>query len=418
MSSVASVFAHGGQDYMKWQSAIKFSGGSGYELVAQTTSMDWNCIATPSPITYYLSPNGAFGCDLYTVQPRRSTVFEGAYHLTIDVRNGVVRTLDSTWSARADAVHGLYDPPVAPSPISPGQGASWPSSKTTTSASKETDALGRAGFSKSGSTTATQTAFSASISTPASPSSLHEAPTPLATSVPTASPDSTTKSSSMGATLSTDKPVQSGHSSGNDPSEEVSATFGPSRSTQSCKFTHDPPNAVLVDKTVTVTASGSPATVNGHEISAVAGGIVIGASTASLEPSGSGRITGFSVDWTIGGHTYTAVQDPSANNDVILDGTVTLKPGSTAPPFEAQTFRLQPNVLEIDGSSTAALASTSEPNIVPALIAADHGTFTAVWGISESKDVIVDGTATLTAGSAARTTAGKYLQRRFPNVDR
>jgi len=153
-------------------------------------------------------------------------------------------------------------------------------------------------------------------------------------------------------------------------------------------------NTVLVDKTVTVLLVGLQPLLTVMRLAQFSGGIVIGASTVSLEPSGSGPTTGFSMELKIGGQTYKAVQDPSANNDVILDGTVTLKPGSTAQPFEAQPFRLQSNVLEIDGSSLAALASASEPNIVSTLIVADHGTFTVVWCISESKDVIVDGTAT------------------------
>lgn len=69
MNSVASIFAHGGQDYMKWQRVIEFVGRHGYQLVSQTASMDWNCIGTPSPIAYYLNRNRAFGCNMYAVHP-------------------------------------------------------------------------------------------------------------------------------------------------------------------------------------------------------------------------------------------------------------------------------------------------------------------------------------------------------------
>lgn len=127
----------------------------------------------------------------------------------------------------------------------------------------------------------------------------------------------------------------------------------------------------------------------------------------------------FSPDMTLGRYTNTAVQDPSASNAVILDYVVILPVGSAAKPFEGHTFRLQSNVLDVDGSSLVALARAFEPNFVSTIVDSDNGTFTAVWGVSESKQVRIDGTATLTAGSPSRTIASNTfsLGSRVLNAD-
>lgn len=249
MNSVASVIAHGGADYMQWMSVIKFGGGYGYELASETRPVNWASVAVPAPTAYYLNPNGAFGCDLDPNHPQCSTIFEGAYFPMVDVGHGL-KTIDAAWTACADAVHGLYDPPIALQPANSVQGPSYPTPSSRTS----------------------------STSAPASPSSSQHAPTPPATSTPVAYPDSTTASDSSVATARpasyTAQPssfVQSTHADDpssndpgtpntehNDPSPESSGTSTPAEGSALPQYSSTTRNAAGHAGQPSPTAIGDP----------------------------------------------------------------------------------------------------------------------------------------------------------------
>lgn len=160
--------------------------------------------------------------------------------------------------------------------------------------------------------------------------------------------------------------------------------------------------APVIDGT-TLSADGSPKTLDGQVVSAVNGGLVIGSQTVHL---GSDPTPNLGHDqretFTANGQTFTAAPG-SSKGEIIIDGT-TVSAGHAAVTVNGATISAGSDGLVVDGStvSYADVTGSSHPAVVT--LGSDVATASTV-----SSGVFAIGTVTLTVGESGTTISGHTI---------
>lgn len=102
-ASVAHDIAFGESDY--YSLFIDLKDQSAYSFAA----VDYNAIASPPPIAYYLGLNMPPGCNEEGPHPECSTIFDGAYRPGLKVPKQLLSMMTG-FEQCIQALHGLYDP--------------------------------------------------------------------------------------------------------------------------------------------------------------------------------------------------------------------------------------------------------------------------------------------------------------------
>ncbi|KAK5127522.1 hypothetical protein LTR85_006861 [Meristemomyces frigidus] len=116
---------------------------------------------------------------------------------------------------------------------------------------------------------------------------------------------------------------------------------------------------------------------------------------------------------TVGSHTFSVVQNPSATDVEVVDGSMTVTAGGSIQTIDAQTVSAASGDLVIDGTivllTDSSLSTIGETQASGAQVVAASHTFSIIQNPSSGGVDIVDGSITLTAGGSVETVEGQII---------
>jgi uncharacterized Zn-binding protein involved in type VI secretion len=166
--------------------------------------------------------------------------------------------------------------------------------------------------------------------------------------------------------------------------------------------------------TVTLSAGGTAATIDGQVVSAAVGGAAIGPS--ALQFTSLSTLAPGATVLTVNGQTITAVAQPGASG-VIIVGSQTLSVGGPAATINGQVFSAAAGGLVVDGKTTIALATTGQGGLssttanVGGYIASGIGFYEEVNTTQSTPSTVrTESAAGATTGSGKKTSAADKSQ--------